>query len=158
MATKFAVIAESWREDERLAQAGIVTTIMANYGLERFLGSLGLSVLGTQVGDRYVLERMREQGFNVGGEPSGHVILTDYRRRATVLSLLSRCWRSSRSAINRCLLSAIVTIRCRKSPRTCVTVAVRRMSTRKSVSRLPMARTDSTVMADSLCGPPAPSR
>jgi phosphoglucosamine mutase len=73
-----AVIAESWREDERLSRPGIVTTIMANYGLERFLGSLGLSTLRTPVGDRYVLERMREQGFNVGGEPSGHVILSDH--------------------------------------------------------------------------------
>jgi phosphoglucosamine mutase len=73
-----AVIAESWREDERLSRPGIVTTIMANYGLERFLGSLGLSILRTPVGDRYVLERMREQGFNVGGEPSGHVILSDH--------------------------------------------------------------------------------
>jgi len=73
-----AVIAESWREDERLSRPGIVTTIMANYGLERFLGSLGLSILRTPVGDRYVLEQMREQGFNVGGEPSGHVILSDH--------------------------------------------------------------------------------
>src|ERR1700726_2709201 len=73
-----AVIAESWREDERLSRPGIVTTIMANYGLELFLGSLGLSILRTPVGDRYVLEQMREQGFNVGGEPSGHVILSDH--------------------------------------------------------------------------------
>src|SRR6476659_4431466 len=62
-----AVVAEIWLEDHRLSRPGIVTTIMANYGLERFLGSLGLSILRTPVGDRYVLEQMREQGFNVGG-------------------------------------------------------------------------------------------
>ena len=73
-----AVIAESWREDQRLSRPGIVTTIMANYGLERFLGSLGLSILRTPVGDRYVLERMLKDGYNLGGEPSGHIILSDY--------------------------------------------------------------------------------
>lgn len=73
-----AVIAESWKEDGRLAKPGIVATIMTNLGLERHLAGLGLSLVRTQVGDRYVLEQMREQGYNVGGEPSGHIILSDY--------------------------------------------------------------------------------
>jgi phosphoglucosamine mutase len=73
-----AVIAESWREDGRLAKGGIVATIMSNFGLERRLGRLGITVHRVQVGDRYVLEHMREYGFNVGGEPSGHIILSDY--------------------------------------------------------------------------------
>jgi phosphoglucosamine mutase len=73
-----AVIAESCKEDGRLANGGVVTTVMSNLGLERHLVSLGLTVARTPVGDRYVLEHMREHGFNVGGEPSGHIILSDY--------------------------------------------------------------------------------
>jgi phosphoglucosamine mutase len=73
-----AVVAESWRDDGRLAQPGIVATIMSNLGLERHLQSLGMSLARTAVGDRYVLEYMRQHGFNVGGEQSGHIILSDY--------------------------------------------------------------------------------
>jgi phosphoglucosamine mutase len=73
-----AVVAESWMRDGRLSKPGIVSTVMANLGLERHLAGLGLSLARTPVGDRYVLEYMREHGFNVGGEPSGHVILSDY--------------------------------------------------------------------------------
>jgi phosphoglucosamine mutase len=73
-----AVVAESWHEDGRLAAPGIVATIMSNLGLERHLAALGLSLARTQVGDRYVLEHMRQHGFNVGGEQSGHIILSDY--------------------------------------------------------------------------------
>src|SRR6266478_3394468 len=73
-----AVIAESWQADGRLAKPGIVATIMSNLGLERYLGSLGISLARTPVGDRYVLEQMRTDGFNVGGESSGHIILSDY--------------------------------------------------------------------------------
>jgi phosphoglucosamine mutase len=73
-----AVIAESWKDDGRLAKPGVVATVMSNLGLERHLGSLGLALKRTPVGDRYVLEHMREFGFNVGGEPSGHIILSDY--------------------------------------------------------------------------------
>src|SRR5688500_9580292 len=57
---------------------GIVATVMSNLGLERFLETNGLELVRTQVGDRYVLEAMRERGFNVGGEQSGHIILSDY--------------------------------------------------------------------------------
>ncbi len=73
-----AVIAESWHRDGRLAKAGVVTTIMSNFGLERHLDGFGIKVHRVQVGDRYVLEHMREYGFNVGGEPSGHIILSEY--------------------------------------------------------------------------------
>ncbi|MFZ1963122.1 MAG: phosphoglucosamine mutase [Roseiarcus sp.] len=73
-----AVIAESWQADGRLAKPGIVSTVMANLGLERRLAERGLRLERTAVGDRYVLERMVEKGFNVGGEPSGHIILTDH--------------------------------------------------------------------------------
>ncbi len=73
-----AVIAESWRDDGLLARPGVVATVMSNLALERHLQSLKLSMVRTPVGDRYVLECMREQGYNVGGEPSGHIILSDY--------------------------------------------------------------------------------
>ena len=73
-----AVIAESFREDGRLSKDGVVSTVMSNLGLERYLQSIGLSLARTPVGDRYVLEHMREHGFNVGGEPSGHIILSDF--------------------------------------------------------------------------------
>jgi len=73
-----AVIAESWQEDGRLTTPGIVATVMSNLGLERHLQSLQLSLVRTPVGDRYVLEHMRKHGYNVGGEPSGHIILSDF--------------------------------------------------------------------------------
>src|SRR5258707_8519551 len=73
-----AVIAESWHKDGRLAKPCIVTTIMSNFGLERHLEALGIKLLRVQVGDRYVLEQMREHAYNVGGEQSGHIILSDY--------------------------------------------------------------------------------
>jgi len=73
-----AVIAESWHADGRLSKPGIVATVMSNLGLERHLNDLGLALERTAVGDRYVLERMVEKGYNVGGEQSGHMILTDY--------------------------------------------------------------------------------
>ena len=73
-----AVIAESWKDDGRLSTPGIVATVMSNLGLERYLRSLGLDLARTAVGDRYVLEHMRERGYNVGGEASGHIILSDY--------------------------------------------------------------------------------
>jgi phosphoglucosamine mutase len=73
-----AVIAESWQADGLLAKPGIVATVMSNLGLERYLANLGIALLRTPVGDRYVLEHMRTHGFNVGGEPSGHIILSDH--------------------------------------------------------------------------------
>ncbi|MER0236834.1 phosphoglucosamine mutase [Fulvimarina sp. MAC8] len=73
-----AVIAESWNDDGRLAAGGIVATIMSNLGLERFLEAQNLLLARTKVGDRYVVEHMREHGYNVGGEQSGHIVLSDY--------------------------------------------------------------------------------
>jgi phosphoglucosamine mutase len=71
-------VARSWQEDGRLSAPGIVATIMSNLGLERFLAGRGLTLARTAVGDRYVLEYMREHGYNLGGEQSGHIILSDY--------------------------------------------------------------------------------
>ncbi len=73
-----AVIAESWHEEGRLTKPGIAVSIMSNLGLERFLAGIGLTTARTPVGDRYVSEHMREHGYNLGGEQSGHIIMTDY--------------------------------------------------------------------------------
>ena len=73
-----AVIAESFKADGRLSRPGVVATVMSNLGLERYLQSIDLELVRTPVGDRYVLERMRADGYNIGGEQSGHIILSDY--------------------------------------------------------------------------------
>ena len=73
-----AVIAESWHRRGKLAAGGIVATVMSNLGLERYLKGIGLSLARTPVGDRYVTEHMRKHGFNVGGEQSGHIVLSDF--------------------------------------------------------------------------------
>ncbi len=73
-----AAIAQSWREEDRLAGGGIAATVMSNLGLERFVASLGLAFVRTPVGDRYVAEAMRQHGFNLGGEQSGHIIMSDF--------------------------------------------------------------------------------
>ncbi|GLK56953.1 phosphoglucosamine mutase [Methylopila capsulata] len=73
-----AVVAASWSEDGRLSAPGLVSTVMSNLGFERYLTSIGLTLERTPVGDRYVVERMRAQGYNLGGEPSGHIVLSDY--------------------------------------------------------------------------------
>ena len=73
-----ALIARSWRQADRLSGAAIAATVMSNLGLERFLSGQGIALHRTQVGDRYVMERMRELGLNLGGEQSGHMIMSDY--------------------------------------------------------------------------------
>ncbi|MDC0131699.1 phosphoglucosamine mutase [Alphaproteobacteria bacterium] len=72
------LIADDWQRRELLSAPGIVATIMSNLGLERHLQGQGLSLARTQVGDRYVVEHMRRHGFNLGGEQSGHMVLSDY--------------------------------------------------------------------------------
>ena len=73
-----ATVAESWHRDGRLTGGGVVATVMSNLGLEHFVQGLGLDLVRTQVGDRYVVEHMRANGFNVGGEQSGHIVLSEY--------------------------------------------------------------------------------
>jgi phosphoglucosamine mutase len=73
-----ALIAQYWVGNGRLRGDGIVATVMSNLGLERFLAGHGLKLHRTRVGDRYVVERMREIGMNLGGEQSGHVIMSDF--------------------------------------------------------------------------------
>jgi phosphoglucosamine mutase len=73
-----AIIAAAFAGAGTLKAGGVVATVMSNLGLERYLGGLGLNLERTAVGDRYVMQRMREGGFNVGGEQSGHLILSDF--------------------------------------------------------------------------------
>lgn len=73
-----ALIATSWQQTGRIKGGGVVATVMSNLGLERYLEGLGLSLARTKVGDRYVVDDMRAHGFNLGGEQSGHMVMTDY--------------------------------------------------------------------------------
>lgn len=73
-----ALIGSSWARAGTLRGSGLVATVMSNLGLERFLKTEGIDLIRTKVGDRYVLEQMREGGYNVGGEQSGHMILSDH--------------------------------------------------------------------------------
>jgi len=73
-----ALVAQNWSSTGRLQGGGLVATVMSNLGLENYLSGIGLKLVRTQVGDRYVVEYMRQNGFNVGGEQSGHIVLSDY--------------------------------------------------------------------------------
>ena len=101
-----AVIAESWKEDGRLSKPGVVATVMSNLGLEHYLEGIGLTLARTAVGDRYVLEHMRQNGFNLGGEQSGHIILSDYNTTGdglvSALQLLSVVKRQSKPVSQVC--------------------------------------------------------
>ncbi|WP_026060363.1 phosphoglucosamine mutase [Pseudaminobacter salicylatoxidans] len=73
-----ALIGEAWHQSGHLAGGGVVATVMSNLGLERFLDGIGLQLHRTKVGDRYVVEHMRAHGLNVGGEQSGHIVLSNF--------------------------------------------------------------------------------
>lgn len=73
-----AMIATEWQREERLNHNAVVTTQMSNLGFENYLKSKDITLLRTQVGDKYVVEKMREGGFNLGGEQSGHLVMSDY--------------------------------------------------------------------------------
>ncbi|MDO5646702.1 phosphoglucosamine mutase [Paracoccus sp. (in: a-proteobacteria)] len=73
-----ALLASRWADQGRLAGGALVATVMSNLGLENFLTGRGLRLERTGVGDRYVVERMRSGGYNLGGEQSGHIVMTDY--------------------------------------------------------------------------------
>jgi phosphoglucosamine mutase len=73
-----ALISASWHGEGRLRGGAVIATVMSNLGLERYLDQLGLALHRTRVGDRYVVERMRADGCNVGGEQSGHIVLSDF--------------------------------------------------------------------------------
>ena len=97
-----ALLAARWAEEERLNGKALVATVMSNLGLERFLEGKGLRLERTGVGDRYVVERMRAGGFNLGGEQSGHIVMTDYATTGdglmAALQFLAEMVRSGRQA------------------------------------------------------------
>src|SRR5436853_1335504 len=72
------VIAESWHRRGKLSAGGVGATVMSNLGLERYLKGIGLGMVRTPVGDRYVVEHMRKHGYNIGGEQSGHIVMSDF--------------------------------------------------------------------------------
>jgi phosphoglucosamine mutase len=73
-----ALIGSGWQSTGRLSRPGIVATVMSNLGLERFLSAQNMSLIRTDVGDRHVAARMRADGYNIGGEQSGHLLMTDF--------------------------------------------------------------------------------
>ncbi len=73
-----AMIARSWQAEGRLSRSSVAATVMSNLGLEKYLRSIDVGLDRTQVGDRYVVQHMREHGINLGGEQSGHVVMTDF--------------------------------------------------------------------------------
>lgn len=97
-----ALIARVYRGAGKLKGGGIVTTVMSNLGLERYLHDMALGLIRTKVGDRYVVEHMRNHGFNVGGEQSGHIVLTDYNTTGdgliAALQVLAELVRSGKPA------------------------------------------------------------
>ncbi len=105
-----ALIARDMHEAGSLRGGGIVATVMSNLGLERFLGGLGLGLHRTKVGDRYVAEAMREKNINLGGEQSGHVILSDHATTGdgliAALQVLSVLVRSGKRASEACRVFA----------------------------------------------------
>lgn len=101
-----AVIAETWADDGTLKGGGLVATVMSNLGLERFLTDKGLGLARTKVGDRYVVEHMRQHGYNVGGEQSGHIVLSDFGTTGdglvAALQVLSAVKRSGKTVSEIC--------------------------------------------------------
>ena len=92
-----ALIAEDWAMSGKLAANTLVATVMSNLGMENYLATVGVKVERTGVGDRYVVESMRANGYNLGGEQSGHIVLSDFTTTGDglvaavqVLSLLAR--------------------------------------------------------------------
>ncbi len=97
-----ALMAESWSADGQLANDSLVATVMSNLGLEQYLARIGVRLVRTAVGDRYVVEQMRAGGYNLGGEQSGHIVMMDYATTGdglmAGLQFLSALIRSDKSA------------------------------------------------------------
>ncbi|MEO1121997.1 MAG: phosphoglucosamine mutase, partial [Pseudomonadota bacterium] len=103
-----ALVATSWAQEGRLLGGGLVATVMSNLGLEKRLEADGLKLVRTKVGDRYVVEEMRRSGFNVGGEQSGHIVLSDFVTTGdgcvAALQVLAELIRTGRPASEVCTL------------------------------------------------------
>ena len=119
-----AVFAEVWLRRGSLVGGGVVATAMSNLGLERYLKDLGLGLVRTPVGDRYVTEHMRKHGYNVGGEQSGHIVLSDFSTTGdglvTALQILAVVARSGKPVSEVChrfqpLPQILMNVHCRNS-------------------------------------------
>lgn len=101
-----AAIAGTWADAGRLTGGAVVATVMSNLGLERFLATKDLRLIRTAVGDRYVVEQMRSGGYNLGGEQSGHIVMSDYTTTGdglvTALQILSLCVSSGKPVSQVC--------------------------------------------------------
>jgi phosphoglucosamine mutase len=101
-----ALIGTSWAKHGALLGGGIVATIMSNLGLERYLNEQKLTLARTKVGDRYVVEHMRANGYNVGGEQSGHIVLSDFSTTGdgliAALQVLAQIVRSGKPVSEAC--------------------------------------------------------
>ncbi|MCI4661393.1 MAG: phosphoglucosamine mutase [Neomegalonema sp.] len=102
------LIAREWAREDRLKGGGLVSTVMSNLGLEKYLEMTGLKLIRTKVGDRYVVEEMRKGGYNVGGEQSGHIVLNDFVTTGdgaiAALQVLAAIRRADRPASEVCRL------------------------------------------------------
>jgi phosphoglucosamine mutase len=103
-----ALITTAMASADRLAGGALVATVMSNFGLERYLGEQGIGLYRAAVGDRYVVEKMRATGCNVGGEQSGHIILSDYATTGdgliAALQVMARIVETGRQASEVCRL------------------------------------------------------
>ena len=97
-----ALIAKGWRDSDDLANGGVVATVMSNLGLEHYIKNQGLDFIRTNVGDRHVAARMHEGGYNLGGEQSGHILMTDFASTGdgtiAALQILAQIIRAGRPA------------------------------------------------------------
>ncbi len=153
-----ATIAAGWARRGRLAGGGLVATVMSNLGLERHLKAQGLGLVRTAVGDRYVLEKMRSSGYNVGGEQSGHIILSDYGTTGdglvAALQVLAELKRAGAPPAKCCTASN----RCRNCSRTSASPAASPWRRRRSRTRSPPPRPSSPAPAASSSARRAPNR
>ena len=105
-----AVLAIAMRDQQRLNHNTLVATVMSNLGLRQAMAEQGISVVDTAVGDRYVLEHMRANGFNLGGEQSGHLISSDYATTGDgVLTALALLAQMSRTGLSLAELAGVMT-------------------------------------------------
>ena len=137
-----ALIAIEQARMDQLTGGAVVATVMSNLGLERRLWEAGIGLIRTKVGDRYVLEEMRERGCNVGGEQSGHIILTDHATTGdglvAGLQMLAAMVEAGGRRANCCTSST----RCRNCSRMSASTAARRWRPRSVKARIAAAEAE----------------
>jgi phosphoglucosamine mutase len=147
-----ALIGSQMAKRGALTGGGVVATVMSNLGLERFLRSKGLDLVRTAVGDRHVLEKMREGGYNVGGEQSGHMILTDHATTGDGTIAALQCWPRWCRAASPPARRSTCSIRCPSCSRTCALPGASR--SKPKASRPPSPRPRNAWPDTAACHPP----